>query len=67
LPDKDLIAGAASLISLRPPLLIAKIIDGMSAVSIVSSKFGEVPKGSLLSYQCPAVLPKDVLIHPYAP
>lgn len=62
-----MIAGAASLISLRPQPLIAKIIDGMSAVSMVSSKFGEVPKGSLLSYQCPAVIPKDVFIHPYAP
>ena len=62
-----MIAGAASLISLRPQPLIAKIIDGMSAVSMVSSKFGDVPKGSLLSYQCPAVIPKDVFIHPYAP
>ncbi|XP_016422719.1 uncharacterized protein LOC107751496 [Sinocyclocheilus rhinocerous] len=39
----------------------------MSAVTMVSSKFGAVPKGSLLSYQCPAVLPTDVLTHPNAP
>ncbi len=62
-----MIAGAASLISLRPQPLIAKIVDGMSAVTMVSSKFGEVPKGSLLSYQCPAVLPTDVITHPNAP
>ncbi|KAK9977251.1 hypothetical protein ABG768_019072 [Culter alburnus] len=67
LPDDDVLAGAASLISLRPQPLIAKIVDGMSAVTMVSSKFGEVPKGSLLSYQCPAVLPKDVVKHPNAP
>lgn len=66
-PDSDVIAGAASLISLRPQPLIAKIVDGMSSLSMVPSKFGDVPKGSLLSYQCPAVLPKDVLTHPNAP
>lgn len=62
-----MVAGAVSLISLRPQPLIAKIVDGMSAVTMVSSKFGEVPKGSLLSYQCPALLPTHVLSHPNAP
>lgn len=67
MPDNDVLARAASLISLRPQPLIVKIVDGMSAVTMVSSKFGEVPKGSLLSYQCPAVLPKVVVTHPNAP
>lgn len=62
-----MIARAASIISIQPQPLIAKIVNGMSAVTMVSSKLGEVPKGSLLSYQCPVVLPTDVLIHPNAP
>ncbi len=65
--DSDVIAGAASLISLRPQPLIAKIFDVMPSITMVSSKFGDVPKGSLLSYQYPAVLYKDVLTHPNAP
>lgn len=51
------LAGAATLISLRPPPLVAKIIDGTSAITMVSSKFGDVQKGSLLSYQRPAGYP----------
>lgn len=61
-----MIVEAASLISLRPQPLMAKIVKAKSVVIMFSFQFGEISKGSL-SYQCPAVLPKDILTHPNDP
>lgn len=67
LPDSDPIAGMAFVISLRSQPLTAKIVDGMSAVSRLSSKFEDVPKGSPLSYQCSALQPKDQTTPKFSP
>lgn len=56
-----------SLRSVRPQPLICKALHGLSEINLVESKFGLVPKGSVLSYQCPSVSSRDIVKHPEAP
>ncbi|XP_077053553.1 uncharacterized protein LOC143704406 [Siphateles boraxobius] len=39
----------------------------VEALNFVDSKFGPVPFGSLLSYQCPPEISRDIIKHPGAP
>lgn len=52
LPDRHIIASAEKLQDKRPQPGICKLLHGLEALNFVDSKFGPVPFGSLLSYQC---------------
>jgi len=56
-----------SLKSVRPQPLICKVLHGLSEMNLVESKFGLVPKGSLLSYQCPVQSSREAVKHAEAP
>ncbi len=52
-------------ISLQPG--ICKLLHGLKEFNFVDSKFGPVPFGSVLSYQCPPEIGRDSTKHPGAP
>uniref|UniRef100_A0AAV2MH39 Uncharacterized protein n=1 Tax=Knipowitschia caucasica TaxID=637954 RepID=A0AAV2MH39_KNICA len=53
LPDPDIIASGDKLRQLESPPLIALVLEALSTLELVPSKFGPVPRGSPMSYQCP--------------
>uniref|UniRef100_A0AAV2J1L6 Uncharacterized protein n=1 Tax=Knipowitschia caucasica TaxID=637954 RepID=A0AAV2J1L6_KNICA len=68
LPDPDIIASGEKLCQLESPPLIALVLEGLSTLELVPSKFGPVPRGSPMSYQCPPEKSCDVIIiHHTAP
>ncbi|RXN36879.1 hypothetical protein ROHU_002559 [Labeo rohita] len=67
LPDPHIIASAEKLQDKRPQPGICKLLHGLEALNFVDSKFGPVPFGSLLSYQCPPEISRDIIKHPGAP
>ncbi|CAL9695380.1 unnamed protein product [Knipowitschia caucasica] len=62
LPDPDIIASGEKLRQLESPTLIALVLEGLSTLELVPSKFGPVPRGSPMSYQCPPEKSCDVII-----
>lgn len=52
---------------LRPQPGICKIVCHLADLTLVDSKFGPVPHGSVLSYQCPPEISKEIIKHPEAP
>ncbi|XP_077085799.1 uncharacterized protein LOC143737818 [Siphateles boraxobius] len=67
IPNNVVLSSVESLKSVRPQPLICKVLHGLSEMNLVESKFGLVPKGSLLSYQCPAQSSRDAVKHAEAP
>ncbi|XP_063052546.1 uncharacterized protein LOC134447153 isoform X1 [Engraulis encrasicolus] len=68
LPDPNMLAIGEKLTNIRPQPLISSVLHGLSQLSMVDSKFGPVPRGSPLSYQCPPVVKcGDYIQHPEAP
>ncbi|XP_049334766.1 uncharacterized protein LOC111193945 [Astyanax mexicanus] len=55
LPDEHVLASAEKLSQVSPRPLLATVLESLSDVEIFPSKFGPVPRGSTLSYQCPLV------------
>lgn len=62
-----MVSVGAQLRDLQPQPGICKILCGLSDLTLVDSKFGLVPRGSVLSYQCPPVTPREIIKHPEAP
>ena len=52
---------------LLPQPGICKIVCDLADLTLVDSKFGPVPHGSVLSYQCPPEISKEIIKHPEAP
>ncbi|TKS75856.1 Tudor domain-containing protein 6 [Collichthys lucidus] len=69
LPDPGLLSLGERLKTLRPQPLISSVLQGLSELSMVDSRFGPVPRGSPLSYQCPAVVatPTEHVQNTHAP
>lgn len=67
LPDPDIIASGEKLRQLQPQPLIALVLDGLSNIELTPSKFGPVPRGSPMSYQCPPEKSCGVILHHMAP
>ncbi|XP_051984218.1 uncharacterized protein LOC127644853 isoform X2 [Xyrauchen texanus] len=67
LPDPHILASVEKLQDKRPQPGICKLLHGLEALNFVDSKFGPVPFGSLLSYQCPPEISRDIIKHPGAP
>ncbi|XP_073700610.1 uncharacterized protein [Garra rufa] len=67
IPNNLVLSSVESLMSVRPQPLICKVLHGLSEINLVESMFGLVPKGSLLSYQCPSVSSRDIVKHAEAP
>ncbi|XP_073694043.1 uncharacterized protein [Garra rufa] len=67
LPDPHIINSAEKLQDKRPQPGICKLLHGLEALNFVDSKFDPVPFGSLLSYQCPPEISRDIIKHPGAP
>ncbi len=53
LPDPAVLAVGEALKGLTPQPLISSVLNDFSELSLVDSRFGPVPRGSVLSYQCP--------------
>ena len=64
LPDPHVMAAGEALRHHRPQPGISKLLHGIQAFRIVDSKFGRVPFGSVLSYQCPPEIGRDIIKHP---
>ncbi|XP_035992601.1 uncharacterized protein LOC118563079 [Fundulus heteroclitus] len=68
LPDPDILASGEILRQLESPPLIAVVLDGLSNLELVPSKFGPVPQGSPMSYQCPPEKSSgSIILHHMAP
>jgi len=67
LPDPAVLAVGEALKGLRPQPLISSVLNDFSELSLVDSRFGPVPRGSVLSYQCPPLMTKNKVKHPDAP
>lgn len=67
LPDPMVLSVGAQLHNHQPQPGICKILCGLSDLTLVDSKFGLVPRGSVLSYQCTPVIPWEIIKHPEAP
>lgn len=67
LPDPNIMASVEKLQEKRPQPGICKILHGLQGLNLVDSKFGPVPFGSVLSYQCPLEISRDIIKHAAAP
>ncbi|XP_027859750.1 uncharacterized protein LOC114158046 [Xiphophorus couchianus] len=67
LPDPHIEASGEKLKEIRPQPGICKLLYGLQNLTLVDSKFGPVPFGSVLSYQCPPEMSRDIIKHPDAP
>ncbi len=67
LPDPAVLAVGEALKGLAPQPLISSVLNDFSELSLVDSRFGPVPRGSVLSYQCPPLMTKNKVKHPDAP
>ena len=60
-------ASGEKLKDIHPQPGICKMLHGLENLHLVDSKFGPVPFGSVLSYQCPPEISRDIIKHPGAP
>lgn len=60
-------ASGEKLQDISPQPGICKLLHGLKKINFVDSKFGPVPFGSVLSYQCPPEIGRDIIKHPGAP
>ena len=67
LPDPHMMASGEKLRDIHPQPGLCKMLHGVENLNLVDSKFGHVPFGSVLSYQCPPEISKDCIRHPDAP
>ncbi len=67
LPDPAVLAVGEAVKGLTPQPLISSVLNDFSELSLVDSRFGPVPRGSVLSYQCPPLMTKNKVKHPDAP
>lgn len=67
LPDPAVLSVGEELRDLQPQPGICKIVCDLAVLNLVESKFGPVPQGSVLSYQCPPDISRDIIKHPDAP
>ena len=63
IPDPHIMASAEKLKDIRPQPGICKLLHGLESLHLVDSKFGPVPFGSVLSYQCPPEISRDIIKH----
>ncbi|XDV17037.1 hypothetical protein PO909_016488 [Leuciscus waleckii] len=66
-PDPAVLAIGEAVKGLTPQPLISCVLTDLSELVLVESRFGPVPRGSVLSYQCPPVVTKNHIKHPDAP
>lgn len=66
-PDPELMAAGPKLREEQPQPLIALVLDGLSEIELVPSKFGPVPRGCPISYLCPPETSSDLIQHHLAP
>ncbi|XP_039512225.1 uncharacterized protein LOC120467789 isoform X1 [Pimephales promelas] len=66
-PDPAVLAIGEAVKGLTPQPLISCVLTGFSELVLVDSRFGPVPRGSVLSYQCRPVVTKNYIKHPDAP
>ncbi|KAI4874408.1 hypothetical protein NFI96_028039, partial [Prochilodus magdalenae] len=55
LPDPHVLASGKKLSKISPRPLLVTVLDGITNPEFVPSRFGPLPRGSTLSYQCPPV------------
>lgn len=67
LPDPHIMASGEKLQDIRPQPGICKLLHRLEGLNFVDSKFGPVPFGSVLSYQCPPEISRDIIKHHGAP
>lgn len=67
LPDPAVLAVGDELRDLQPQPGICKIVCDLADLTLVDSKFGPVPQGSVLSYQCPPEISKEIIKRSEAP
>uniref|UniRef100_A0A1A8RJT9 YqaJ viral recombinase domain-containing protein n=1 Tax=Nothobranchius rachovii TaxID=451742 RepID=A0A1A8RJT9_9TELE len=60
-------AAGPKLHKLQPQPLIASVLDGMSGIEVVPSKFGPVPRGCPISNLCPPEITSILIQHNLAP
>ncbi|CAK6975068.1 uncharacterized protein LOC127358995 [Scomber scombrus] len=66
LPDPHMMASGEKLRDIHPQPGLCKMLHGVENLNLVDSKFGHVPFGCVLSYQCPPEISKDCIRHPDA-
>ena len=67
-PEPHILVSGAKLSEIHPRPLISHILEGLSCLELVPSQFGPVPRGCILSYQCPPLTPdKPVIDFPQLP
>ncbi|KAG1956965.1 hypothetical protein F2P79_008412 [Pimephales promelas] len=66
-PDPAVLAIGEAVKGLTPQPLISCVLTGFSELVLVDSRFGPVPRGSVLSYQSRPVVTKNYIKHPDAP
>lgn len=64
--DSHIMASGEKLKDIHPQLEICKFLHRLEDLNLMDSKFGLVPFGCVLSYQCPAIS-RDIIKHPGAP
>lgn len=67
LPDPHIMASGEKLRDKHPQPGVCTLLHGLEGLNLVDSKFGPVPFGSVLSYQCPPEMSRDIIKHPGAP
>lgn len=60
-------SSGAALSKIVPKPLMADILSGTADISLAPSQFGQVPRGCILSYQCPQPPSLEIIKHPQAP
>ncbi|XP_073697761.1 uncharacterized protein [Garra rufa] len=67
LPDPAVLAVGEAVKGLTPQPLISCVLNDLSELSLVDSRFGPVPRGSVLSYQCLPLKTKNKVKHTDSP
>ncbi|XP_062866905.1 uncharacterized protein LOC134329550 [Trichomycterus rosablanca] len=67
-PDPHVLELAEKLRNMRPqPGICKSLLNRDEELLMVDSRFGSVPYGSVLSYQCPPESNSELIKHPHAP
>ncbi|XP_077421170.1 uncharacterized protein LOC144051705 isoform X1 [Vanacampus margaritifer] len=66
-PDPDFMAAGDKLRKEEPQPLIALVLDHLSDIDLVPSRFGPVPRKCPISYLCPPKTSGDLILHHLAP
>ena len=64
--DPHVMASGEKVKDVHPQPGICKLLHGLEKLHLVDSKLGPVPFGSVLSYQWPPEMSRDIIKHPAA-